>query len=172
MLYKWESVSYFFIQSEPEILKQMHINFPLWTDITVPLSATTIQQFSADIGDCIDEFWNRFCIFQDRFFPIFCFDHIFGSTFLLARWESITTQIPLETAWNHHFWPIVNPLPTLMVSLQMLWDVCKIIWHMLLLTHCSHMSFDKFGLKIDLESIIESEMVPMIDSEFWGRFRN
>ena len=33
------------------------------------------------------------------------------------------------------------------------------------------MSFDKFGLKIDLESIIEWEMVPMINSEFLGRFR-
>ena len=33
------------------------------------------------------------------------------------------------------------------------------------------MPFDKFGLKIDLESIIESEMVPMIDSEFLDRFR-
>ena len=33
------------------------------------------------------------------------------------------------------------------------------------------MPFDKFGLKIDLESIIELKMVPMIDSEFLGRFR-
>ena len=33
------------------------------------------------------------------------------------------------------------------------------------------MLFEKFGLKIDLESIIELEMVSITDSEFLGRFR-
>ncbi len=57
------------------------------------------------------------------------------SLVLLAPWESITTQIPLGTAfridWNHQFWPFnpFNPLPTTTVSLQMLWHICKIIWH-------------------------------------------
>ncbi len=44
------------------------------------ISVATIRRFKSIIGDKRSQFQNRFYIFQNRFFPIFCYSHIFGPT--------------------------------------------------------------------------------------------